>query len=383
MRQANGMSQPGVIGARRVALVLGPSREAVSGVATHVNVLFDSPLQGRYELSHFAVGSEGRRESAPARLWRLAASPFALAWAIVRRDADLVHLNTSLNAKAYWRDLAYLLVARACGARVLVQKHGGSVGQLSRGNALLARFIGATLNLADAVAVLSRADLAELGRFVAEAKLVLAPNGIDCGPFRRYNRPLADPQAPLRLLYLGRLGAGKGLAESLEAMAALRAAGERVELRVVGSGPEAARLRLRAAELGLDGTVSFPGPAFGEEKARLLSIADVLLLPSHSEGLPYALLEAMAAGVVPVATPVGGIPDVMEEGVHGLFVPVGDASAIAATVARLSRERALLARMSAACRARVASAYSAERLAADFSTLYARLFAARAPKAAL
>jgi len=369
--------------ARRVALVLGPSREAVSGVSTHVNMLLGSPLQASYELEHFAVGSEGRGESTLQRAARLAISPLALAWTILRRDARVVHLNTSLNAKAYWRDLAYMLVAKACGARVLLQKHGGSLAQLCGRNGLLAAFVRGTLNLPDALVVLSRADLAEYQRFVAQPKLVLAPNGIDCGPFRRYNRPPADPRAPLRLLYLGRLGPGKGLAEILDALAHLRESGERAQLVIAGSGPEEARLRLRVRELALEGSVTFAGAAFGEDKAKLLSVSDVLLLPSYSEGLPYALLEAMAAGVVPVATRVGGIPDVVEAGTHGLFVPVGDARAIAAAIIELSRDRAWLARMSAACRSRVASAYSTERLAADFSTLYGELFAARAPKAAL
>ena len=369
--------------ARRVALVLGPSLEAVSGVSTHVSMLLGSRLHGGYELAHFAVGSEGRRESALQRALRLAFSPLALAWTILRRDARVVHLNTSLNAKAYWRDLAYLLVAKSCGARVLLQKHGGSLEQLCGRNALLAAFVRATLRLPDALVVLSRADLAEYLSFVPAAKLVLAPNGIDCDPFRRYNRLPPKPQAPLRLLYLGRLGQGKGLMEILDAMAELRAAGEPVQLVMAGSGPEEPRLRLRVRELGLEERVSFAGAAFGEDKAKLLSVSDVLLLPSYSEGLPYALLEAMAAGVVPVATRVGGIPDVMEAGVHGMFVPVRDAHAIAAAVSDLSRDRAWLMRMSAACRVRVASAYSAERLAADFAALYGELFAARSPRAAL
>jgi glycosyltransferase involved in cell wall biosynthesis len=126
--------------------------------------------------------------------------------------------------------------------------------------------------------------------------------------------------------------------------------------------------------------VSFVGPAYGEHKARLLAQADVLLLPSYSEGLPYALLEAMAAGVVPVVTPVGAVPEVVTEHEHGVFVEPRDAEAIAEAIASLAADRAGLLRMSAACRKRVALAYSLERLARDFSTLYASLAEARVPK---
>ena len=115
---------------RPAVLLLGPSRDAISGVTTHVNALLDSRLAGEFALEHFQVGSEGRSESAPGRLLRFVASPVALAAAVLRRGAAVVHLNTSLNAKAWWRDLVYLLVAKACGARVVLQVHGGALDRL-------------------------------------------------------------------------------------------------------------------------------------------------------------------------------------------------------------------------------------------------------------
>lgn len=369
---------PGIVSRSPTALVLGPSREAISGVTTHVNGLLHSPLRGRFALEHFQVGSEGRRESAPARLARFAFSPLGLAWAILRRNAGIVHLNTSLNAKAYWRDLAYLLVARLCGARVLLQKHGGTLQAFCGGNRAFAAFVRATLKMADAVVVLSRAELSEYERLLGRGQVVLLPNGIDCAPYRKYNRAPADPAAPLRCIYIGRLAPRKGLDEILAALPACSAT-----LVIAGAGPDEARLRLRARELGIEARVRFAGPAHGEEKARLLSQADVLLLPSYSEGLPYALLEAMAAGVVPVVTRVGAIPDVVDAGLHGLFVPVRDAGAIARALGTLDADRPWLARMSAECRQRIAGAYSIERVAADLGSLYAGLLAPRAPKAVL
>ena len=114
--------------------------------------------------------------------------------------------------------------------------------------------------------------------------------------------------------------------------------------------------------------------AFGERKTRLLGEAHALLFPTyHREGLPYALLEGMAAGLVPITTRVGAIPDVVTEGVHGVFVRARDAQAVAQAIAQLAADRAGLARMSAACRERVAAAYSIERLADDFTALYRKL----------
>src|SRR5690606_29579378 len=119
--------------------------------------------------------------------------------------------------------------------------------------------------------------------------------------------------------------------------------------------------------------VTFVGPVFGEAKQALLGGSDVLLLASHAEGLPYALLEAMAAGVPAIATRVGAIPEVVQGGVHGLFVPVRDPDAIARMIVALAEDREWLARMSGACSSRIASVYSIDQLAAKFCLLYSEL----------
>ena len=355
--------------ARPVVLVLGPSREAISGVSTHVNALLDSGLAADFALEHFPVGSEGRQEGRLGRWWRLAAGPFSLGAAILRRGAVLVHINTSLNARAFWRDAAHLLVAKLCGARVLLQTHGGALREFA-GRGLLAPAAHLVLRLADLVVVLSSVERSTLRELIPAQAVALVPNGVDCQAYRRQPRAPADPQAPLRLIYVGRLASGKGLAETIEALRLARAAGCAARLVITGSGPEEPHLRRQVRDAGLTHEVSFTGPAWGEHKARLLSLSDVMVLASYSEGMPYGLLEAMAAGVVPVATPVGAIPDMIRDAVHGALVAPRDAQAIARAVAGLAADRDALARMSAACSQRAATAYSIERLAGDFSALY-------------
>src|SRR5260221_363927 len=181
---------------RPAVLVLGPSRDAISGVTTHVNSLLDSRLAGEFALEHFQVGSEGRAEGAAARWLRLAASPFALAAAVLRRGAAVVHLNTSLNAKAWWRDLVYLLVAKACGARVVLQVHGGALDRF-------VYVLRAALRWPDAVVVLSRREQDSWRRLVPEQSVALLPNGIDCAPYLKYSRRAPAAAEPLRLAHIG------------------------------------------------------------------------------------------------------------------------------------------------------------------------------------
>lgn len=367
---------------RHVVLLLGPSREAISGVTTHLNSLFGSRLSTRFDLLHFQVGSEGRREGLTGRLARFVLSPLQLAAAIARHGVGLVHINTSLNAKSFWRDIAYVAAAKICGARVLYQVHGGAWDEFERKGGAFAGLMRRMLRWPDLIVVLSREQLEALRRAAPAQAIEIVPNGIDCAPYVRYNRPAPEPGAPLRLIYIGRLVPGKGLLETIEGLRLARSQGVSARLVIAGNGPEEPRLRQYTRQAGLTREVSFVGASYGEHKAQLLAQADALALASYTEGLPYSLLEAMAAGVVPIVTPVGAIPDVVDEGVHGLLVAPRDAGAIAQAIAKLAADRAQLLRMSAACRKHIAIAYSIERVARDFSQLYWGLCAARAPKAA-
>ena len=363
--------------ARPAVLLLGPDRGAISGVATHLNLLFGSELARRFELAQFRVGSEGRAEGRLRLLARLAASPFQLVAAIAHSRAEIVHINTSLNTRAYWRDLAYVLVAKLCGARVLYQIHGGTLRDFYR------PLLRITLSWPDVVVVLSRCEFDNVRESAGERNVALIPNAIDCAAFARQPPAAAPPGAPLRLVHIGRLVRPKGVFEALEGFALAHRQGIAANLVIAGDGPDLRALQGAADRAGLAEHVKFVGPAFGQRKVGLLRAADALVLPSYHEGLPYALLEGMAAGLVPITTRVGAIPDVAAEDVHALFVPPRDPDAIARAIAVLAADRARLARMSQACREHVAAFYSIERLADDFTALYARLCGAAAPKTAL
>jgi glycosyltransferase involved in cell wall biosynthesis len=365
-----------------VVVMLGPDREAVSGVSTHLNILFASRLAKEYSLVHFRVGSEGRPQRPIKRMTRLVTSPLRLAAAILTRGAAIVHINTSLNARAYWRDLCHLLVARACGARVLFQVHGGMLPlQFFSNSRLLTAFLRWTMSLPDALVVLASVELEAYRNFVRQQQTLMLPNGIDYFPYAKRLRARSDPSLPLRLVYMGRLAKEKGLYELLEGLRLARDEGSKAELVIAGTGPEQEALRRFVHDAGLDATVSFAGPVLGANKSALFADSDVFVLASYAEGMPYALLESMAAGVPAIVTRVGAIPDVVEEGIHGLFVPLQDATAIAQAIARLANERDLLAQMGAACRKQIARNYTAERVAGDLCRLYSELFEGKHTKA--
>ncbi len=366
-------NQPAMSASKHKVVLFGPSLDAVSGVSTHVRMLFASDLARDYELLHFQVGSEGRQENSLQKLMRFTLSPFQLMVFLVRTGAEVVHLNASLDQKAYWRDLVYATVARALGRRVVSQIHGGAMPQdFFRSNAILTWVLRRFLVSSDVVTVLSSAELAAYRAFDERIRVYLVPNAIDPAGFASFVRT-HNTNEPLKLVYVGRLVRAKGLFEVIEAMGEIKRAGRDVSLRIAGDGPDRDTLEAASRQAGLSDRIHFLGNVFGADKWRLWRDSDVFVFPTyHSEGLPYSLLEAMAAGCVPVISPVAAIPDVMRDREHGLFVPAKDAAALALAVAALDDDRAGLRKMAGEARRRALEHYTLTRLADDFGKLYQR-----------
>lgn len=354
-------------------LLLGPGLGAISGVATHLNQLFGSSLAGDFELQHFNVGSEGQQETRYGKLLRLVLSPVVLAAHIIRDRPDIVHINVSLDQKSFPRDAVYLGVARLLGRKTVFQVHGGEMPQdLYRCSVLRDQFVRRVMKSASVVVLLAASELEMYSQFVPGVHLRVIANGMSISP--QLMRTDGVRRGPLRLTYLGRLVATKGVAECIEAARLLMDSGREFTLTIAGSGPQQAALRTQAAPLVDKGIIEFVGAKFGDEKDQLWCETDLFVFPTnHAEGLPYALLESMAAGAVPITTRVGAAPDVIEEGVHGLFVPAGYPQALCEAIIKLDDDREGLFRMSQECIARIRQGYSVDRLGAEFADLYRSL----------
>ena len=183
-------------------------------------------------------------------------------------------------------------------------------------------------------------NLVRLG--IDQARIDIARNGVDFGRFHPVGEAVKPPE--LRAVLVGRHTANKGAIHALDAVAAARARGRDVRLVVVGDGPLEARLRRRAEEPDLAGAVRFVGRVNDPEQ--WLAHSDVALRPSYTEGLPLAVLEALACGTPVICSDVPGTLEVVRNDCNGIVVPKGDVPALAAALVRLHDDRATLARMS-------------------------------------
>ncbi len=177
------------------------------------------------------------------------------------------------------------------------------------------------------------------------------------------------------LLFVGRLASVKGVPILLDALAAIRAQHPDMHLTLIGDGPERTALEARAAEIGLDGAVTFAGYKSQAEVADALAQSDALILPSFAEGVPVVLMEAMAAARPVVATRVGGVAELVEDGVSGFTVAPGDPVALAVGILDVLDASPA---MGAAGRAKVAAEFNIATEAAWLGQLIAASPEARA-----
>jgi len=237
-----------------------------------------------------------------------------------------------------------------------------------------------SLPAADRVVTVCEAFARELEekRGVAREKIFVQHNSITPGrevgeeEIKRLRARLRIAEGERVVLTIGRLSREKAQADLLRAFKLLTrnesAAGGRVRLVVVGDGPERSGLERLAYELGLDDRVVFAGQS--GDVAPFYAAADVFALPSHSEGSPYVLLEAMAAGLPVVSTDAGGVPEIVSDEESALLVAVRDEAAMARALSRVLSDTKLAHALTSKASALAATRHAPETYARSLARLY-------------
>jgi glycosyltransferase involved in cell wall biosynthesis len=212
-------------------------------------------------------------------------------------------------------------------------------------------------------------DLREMTPVVAGKSSVVL-NGLDPASDAEPGPPPAGPPV---LLVSGRVVFDKGFDVAVDAFAEVAAEFPGARLVVAGDGPEVEPLRARAAALGVAHGVEFRGWISPHAVAELVAETSIVVVPSRLEGFGLVALEAAHGARPVVAARVGGLPEVVEDGVTGLLVAPEDASAMAAAILALLRSPEDIVRMGTAARARALELFSARRHADEWEALYERL----------
>ena len=336
-------------------LVAGPSRRAAGGVAAVLETLIGSGLADRFELVHVVTHRDaGGVGKAVQALTGFARASLLLA----TRQVDVVYVLTSsgfsLRRKAVVAALARL-VRRPYVVHVHASDFDGYYREATAWEQLLVR---KTLSGAALVIAVSPAWERRL-RALSPCRTTAIPNPVSI-PAEAARLDASPP----RIVSLGRLGVRKGSGTIVRALALLGERHPDARLVLAGDG-DVASVQDEARRLGVGDRVDLPGWIGAEERARTLRTASVFALPSRAEGLPVALLEAMAYGLPAVVSPVGGIPDAFEEGRHGYFVQPDDPDALADRLGSILDDPEKARTMGMQARADAMARYESEVVAAQ------------------
>lgn len=354
----------------RLACALDPARFEASVLLRHTeDVDLDAWARG--------LGAQGIRVlRTPMNLPYRPGHAVAILRALDTLRPHVVHVN--MPGPYNGQNALLVPLARLAGARTVVTEHLPMVERSPKRGALK----DVAYRWLDLAITVSRANAAYVSgrQRVAESRVRVIYNGVadvprppDGGATMRAR--LGAERGDVVIWFVGNLIPHKGLCDLIKALSSVARTGWRLGVIGDGSDRDAALLAARAG--GVESRVQFLGHQPPSAVRAALPAGDILALPSRMEGLPYVVLEAMAAGLPVVSTAVFGIPEAVADGDTGLLVAPGDAPALAGALRVLLASEGTRRRMGAAARARYEALFTLDRQVAATSAVYRELVTGR------
>lgn len=300
------------------ALILGPSLEQNGGMATVQKMILEYELN-QFNLQHICTHDEG---SIFHRGIVFAKALMTFTQELFLRRVDLVHIHISERGSVL-RKILLVLLSLAFHKPILIHTHGAEFESFfSQLPKWAQKTLSAIFQKCDAFIVLSKSwqkfYVSQLG--LNPDRVFTLPNAVKLPLIV----PIRSNSTPIKLVFCGRIGARKGAFDLVQALTYLTDDQKAMtQLMMAGDGDLEQGQHL-SEQLDLSHHVTFLGWLSPQERDELLAHADVFILPSYNEGLPVAILEAMAWGLPIITTPIGGIPEVIIPNQNGLLVEPGN-----------------------------------------------------------
>jgi glycosyltransferase involved in cell wall biosynthesis len=332
-------------------VMLGPSLTQQGGMATVENLILAGSSSST-EIQHISTHDEG---SIFHRLLIFIKAVATFLRQLILGRVDLVHIHLAEKGSAL-RKAVLVLIAVLFRKPIVMHTHGCEFHifhqQLPQP---IKQVLNKILQRCDRFVVLSESwrDFYVSHCELSPTRVIVLPNPVELPPVVP-TRATSEPDDKINFVFLGRIGQRKGAFDLLQAFAQLHPQQKaKATLTLAGDGEVAAALNL-IQRLELESYVTLPGWLNTAQRNQLLAQAHVYVLPSYNEGLPMALLEAMSWGLPVITTPVGGIPEVVAQGISGLLVTPGDIEQLTQAMQTLIEHEPLRLSMGSAARQQVA-----------------------------
>jgi glycosyltransferase involved in cell wall biosynthesis len=310
----------------------------------------------------------------PLSVLYLAAAALRVAWTGVVRRRSLLHVNITGRGSTI-RKLVITAIARAVSLPYVLHIHDYDyAADVETRSGPMRRFVRGMFLRASQIIVLGANAERKLRAVLSlqDTRTLVLPNAVPDPHLASRSEVSAATADTVHLVFLGYLSARKGVPELLEALATREMAALRWRATLAGGGPVEA-FRARAAALGLSHRVDFPGWIGQSEASALCAAAEILVLPSHAEGLAMSVLEGLAHGLAVVTTPVGAHAEAIVSEESGLLTPPGDVAALAAALVRVVRDPGLRERLRVGARQRFVDHFDVRTYSARLVALHTGL----------
>ena len=350
---AAGLSIP----ADHLVLMLGTSPAMQGGIAAVVAALRDGGLFDIAKVRYVATHVDG---NSSRKVMKFLGAVFTSLRILASGRVVLAHAHVSSGA-SFWRKALLLWTARRFGVPTVFHLHSGGFKEFATqglGGPISRWVIRRTLESSGVVVVLTQRWADWVYQFAPASRVRVVGNPVHI-PATLPPRRVGIAPVLGRVLFLGMICEAKGSFDLLRAWTQFRKKFPGWRL-VVGGNGDVDRFLGESQRLGVRGDIDYVGWVSGADKVRELDAADIFVLPSYKEGMPVSVLEAMAYGASVIVTPVGGVPDMMQSEVHGLWVEPGDVDGLASCLERLAGSHPLRMRLATAAREHVLRHFSVD-----------------------
>jgi len=328
-------------------LISGALPPPMGGVGAYYQTLLGSSLPDQVDLHFVQTSSQNRELSSTGKatfsnLIAAIQDCWRFTKAVLDNRPQLAHISTAIGL-SFVKHTYCALIARLLGSRVLLHPHCSLSVLYYERPRWWQWYFRRVIRLTNGVVALSKEWL-QLSSIVPGRTAYYLPNAINLKLYRtaaEKHISEVNLQSPCRVLYLGWLGKTKGSFDLLDAAVAIQSQDMDMKFDLVG-GPlvpeELEQLREKISAVKMEGYVRLHPLTYGTEKVNLLQNADIFVYPSYNEGMPMAVLEAMACGLPIVATRVGGLPDLIHDGINGMLVEPGKPEQLASAICKLATD---------------------------------------------
>lgn len=368
-------------------IITSPSldpKQNVSGISSVTNFIIENNSKHTYH--HFELGKKDKEIGGWHRIPSLIGKYKEWKRTLREYPDAIIHYNFPLSKASLLRDPWFIRCALRQNRKLVVHVHGGLFLTAPKIPFYLKVVMRWVFQQNVPFIVLSDMERDILVERFGAKKVEVLPNCVDLSDAAAFAKEKARnasevsgleekelvvgaKQNPLRIGYLGRIEPNKGMTELLVACQRLKKEGFPFQLVMAGKEQTEGEY-LPHFDRWLADSFRYAGLVSGKSKCDFLRSLDAFVLPTYFEGLPMSLLECMSYGVAPIVTPVGSIPQVVKDGVNGVFIKDHDSDSIVGAIKHLSGDRALLIKLGEAARKTIFGQFSPQTYVEKLNGIY-------------